>query len=257
MATRTVFPYLNQGDYDLGVRAMQVCVARALKAAGKPTVNKKNGAYGQGTVLDLVKFKQYHNLLDVNGRINPHVFGKAAWQVAWRYATAVENGWVVKRLGQIAAAEQAAREAAQSGAFLRNRVVETARLFYERRSRYWYSLVGPAATDLWEQNRSPVRRLDCSLSSILIYKAAGAHDPTGNGFAAWKGSDTGALWRAGVKVASPRPGDLVFYGWESGLQRPQHVAVYLGGGLVESFGSTQPKILSMTYRTVFGARSYL
>lgn len=260
MATRTVFPPLTQGDYDLGVRAMQTCLTRALRHRNSLTgytrrpLNAENGAYGQGTVKDLVVFKQYHNLLDTRGKINPHVVGKPAWDVLWRYATAVENGWVVTRLRQIKEAQEAAKRAA-SKAGLRDALVGVSDRFLRIRLEFLYAQIRPFPLDIFDPRWR--RRYDCSSTVIALYWCARVlTDPSGFGYQGW--GDTGALWRHGVRTYAPLPGDLAFYGWESRNARPQHVAMHLGGGEIVTFGSTPPRRTTVNYRTDYiGSRSYL
>lgn len=56
----------------------------------------------------------------------------------------------------------------------------------------------------------------------------------------WTGGYTGTLLEHGREVASPEPGDAVIYGtgWPG-----QHTALYTGGGLVVSHGSSQGPLL--------------
>lgn len=67
---------------------------------------------------------------------------------------------------------------------------------------------------------------------------------------AWRSGHTGTLVKKGRRVDPDRlrPLDLVFYGDEG--WRPQHVAVYVGGGQVVSFGSDAgPFLLPVRYRS--------
>lgn len=103
---------------------------------------------------------------------------------------------------------------------------------------------------------------DCSSACTGWYWMAGAPDPNGRdydleGF-------TGTLWDRGRLVTLDRaqPGDLVFYKSPSYPGYPYaHVAVYIGGGKVISFGSEPPRILPVDYRTgaygLVGIRSYI
>lgn len=248
------YPYLTEGDYDLGVRAMQVAVARALKHAGKPTQNAQNGAWGYWTTRDLVLFKQNRNLRDTRGKINPHVFGLQAWQAAAPFLQDREKAWIAKRMQQLAA-ERAAARASKDADRLRQAIRAVAIRFWENRHRYTYAQIRPFPPDLF--GVAARTRLDCSSSSILIYKAAGVTpDPSGFSYQGW--GDTGALWRRGRRGDQLRVGDMAFYGWESWLSRPGHVTVYIGDGEVISFGSTPPSRRALRYRSDYiGCRSYL
>lgn len=67
----------------------------------------------------------------------------------------------------------------------------------------------------------------------------------------WTGGFTGSQYRHGKAVVHDRNlkvGDLIFYG-DQGGGVPEHVAVYIGGGLVFSHGSEGgPYILKLDYR---------
>jgi NlpC/P60 family len=69
--------------------------------------------------------------------------------------------------------------------------------------------------------------VDCSSFATLCYKAAGLPDPNGlnyngQGF-------TGTLFDHGTPTATPRPGDLIFWGTDPlAPPAPAHVGVYLG-----------------------------
>lgn len=80
-------------------------------------------------------------------------------------------------------------------------------------------------------------------------------------FQGWEAGHTGTMVQHGKKVSmsSLRPLDLVFYGNEG--WRPEHVAVYVGGGRVVSFGSDPgPFLLPVRYRPdagIWAPRRYL
>lgn len=95
---------------------------------------------------------------------------------------------------------------------------------------------------------------DCSGTFELAYKLAHDHDPSipdpsalhfdGYGY-------TGTLLAHGRRVATPKPGDAVFF-----YPDYHHVGGFLGGSRVFSHGGTgDPHITSVTYGTQF--RSYL
>ncbi len=95
---------------------------------------------------------------------------------------------------------------------------------------------------------------DCSAFATWLYWAAfGKTSDVMNG-ASWTAGYTGTqstygTWVAGGKgtsYAAAQLGDLVFYG----ASPHKHVAMYIGGGQVVSFGSDGPvNILNIDYRT--------
>ena len=75
--------------------------------------------------------------------------------------------------------------------------------------------------------------------------------------AGWKAGYTGTQIQHGKRVLGRRQvGDLVFYAGSTGVIN--HVAIYIGGGKVVSFGSEPgPLLLPVNYRTVAQTRRYL
>jgi cell wall-associated NlpC family hydrolase/prophage tail gpP-like protein len=90
---------------------------------------------------------------------------------------------------------------------------------------------------------------DCSGFAHWCYKSAGAPDP---------GTWTGPQWTSGNKISAAQlqVGDLVFY---NGTVVPGHVAVYIGGGNVATFGTEPgPVIKPVKYWSALaGYRSYM
>ena len=69
----------------------------------------------------------------------------------------------------------------------------------------------------------------------------------------WKAGYTGTMFEHGVKVSRPFRADLVLYGDPFG--RSGHVALYVGGGMVISFGGEPgPRLLPINYRPVTALR---
>lgn len=108
-----------------------------------------------------------------------------------------------------------------------------------------------------------VRYGDCSIFVIDVFYAAGSPDPTGRGYDGQ--GYTGSLVGKGrlVPVSALMPLDLVFYGFTRTaspafpIGSPTHVAVYIGGGYVASFGSESgPEKRTVGYRTIHSARRY-
>jgi hypothetical protein len=121
---------------------------------------------------------------------------------------------------------------------IRDRIIAVAERGLREASRLDYAEVRPMPRSLFIQGHV---RTDCSGFATLVYKAAGAPDPNGFGY---NGSGfTGTLMANGQKVASPKPGDMVFY------RSPEHVGIYIGDGLVIEFGGEPgPKKVPVHYR---------
>ena len=140
---------------------------------------------------------------------------------------------------------------------LRNKVVQAALAAIARQSSshaYQYGQVRPYPSSLF--GAAPVVT-DCSGFSILCYKAAGAPDPNATSF---DGSgSTYTLIRQGTPVATPQPGDLIFYAVAADTQPPpNHVAVYLGNGEIANMGGAgEPVRETMNIAPVYDIRSYL
>lgn len=107
---------------------------------------------------------------------------------------------------------------------------------------------------------------DCSsYTTWLIWQAlarvhgghAGEDVVNGQG---WMEGFTGTQWVHGWSVgwSAMVPGStLVFYGWDINLGAPEHVAVYVGHGMVVSHGGEAgPLLLPVFYRPALGARRY-
>jgi cell wall-associated NlpC family hydrolase len=110
------------------------------------------------------------------------------------------------------------------------------------KSRYHYLQQRPMPAALFATNPEYI---DCSAFATLVYKAAGCPDPNGFGYDGTGNTGTLAGHAAFQRDPSQaQPGDLVFYG---GTQiYPEHVAVYLGAGLIANMGTEgEPAQLSM------------
>lgn len=100
---------------------------------------------------------------------------------------------------------------------------------------------------------------DCSSSSTwavwdatLRYKPRDFVNGTG-----WRSGYTGTMQQHGRRVTGRKlPGDLVFYG-DQGGGVAEHVAIYVGKGLVVSHGSPGAHLLAWDYRPVNEVRRYL
>lgn len=142
---------------------------------------------------------------------------------------------------------------------MRNRVVSAAWEGYLKRDQIHYTQFDRRMSGVRDKILLPhvPPWEDCSSFSIWCYWIAGAPDPTGFGYNGY--GNTGSLWPHGkhVTIAQCRLGDLIFYGWKNG--QPEHVAIYVGNGMVVSNGSEGgPYYERWNYRGDFiGARSYL
>lgn len=114
---------------------------------------------------------------------------------------------------------------------------------YNRRWNVVYTQRRPF--DTWK----PPRGLDCSASGEWACKWSNIPSPSGYSGYGWGNtwSQMGKLQSKGRKrpVSQAEIGDFVFYG--SG--GPTHVAYWIGGGRVWSFGSYPAKILPIYYRS--------
>lgn len=268
MARRTEFPELIEGDGNTGVirspgvLAFQLLMGEVnaernkLRGLKRQLLNKCNGAWGRLTTLDAVVVKQYRGILDVNGHINPHVVGKPAWNVLWEYAegkgafSSRVNALVAEELKRRADAKKALASTAPSLS-RREDIVAVAKAMCAKGSLYRYAQIRPYPTLAGAILLSQFyRRWDCSSSVLGWYQAGGVKNPLrANGKYDGYGH-TGSLWAGGVRVGTPRIADCVFYGDDFllGYWRPQHVAMYIGNGLVATFGSNPPRIASVDYR---------
>ncbi len=94
---------------------------------------------------------------------------------------------------------------------------------------------------------------DCSSFATWCYWHAGARDPNGLGFNGY--GYTGTMANHGVRVSSPRPGDLVLYGYGWPYS---HVTIYIGNGRCISHGNERgPSLLAYNYRMPAQIRSYV
>lgn len=269
MATRTEFPGLNRGDGLKGLGSPGVLAAKLLGAQVLAERNRTrgltrkmltdlDGRWDEAWTKDLVVIKQYAVLRDINGAINPNVIGKPAWTHLWTYARGPLGGrcndLVVEEIRRREEARKAlaAKTTAQN---VRARIVNSATRMVSRAGLYRYAQIR-----LFPYLRSDAihleqffRRWDCSSSCLGWMHDGGAPNPQRSDGKYDGSGHTGTLWAAGVRVTTPRPGDLAFYGddWLLGYWRPQHVALVINQTQVATFGSNPPKIASIHYRRDF------
>ena len=122
----------------------------------------------------------------------------------------------------------------------------------EQKHHYHYLQTRPYPQSLWSFEAH--NGIDCSSFATLVYKEAGMPDPNGAGY---NGSGyTGTLVKHGRPVASPQPGDLIFYGGT--VVVPGHVGVYVGTGKVVEIGSDAGiQFIQWDYRPVIAIRRYI
>ena len=141
------------------------------------------------------------------------------------------------------------------GISLREKVVSNGIFGYNHRDLIHYTQgsermygvrnhIHPPSIPRWE---------DCSSFVTWCYYVAGAPDPNHLGYNGY--GFTGTLASHGVRVSSPKPGDLGFYGWFP----YHHVVMYVGSGRSVSNGNEYgPELLSASVIPGFSHwRSYL
>lgn len=259
------YPHLQEGNYDLAVRAAQVALTRGLKARGIVPHNKMNGQYGSLTKNDVNRFEHAVGIKPVKGTdITPET-----WRALKPYLRDSEKRWLSRRRKQVVA--RRLKERARAAALAARLRLPRARLersceemwtTYQARARagrpITYSMLfsRPFVYD-------PARALhyDCSATVSVIYHMAGCADPNGldhNGY-----GYTGTLIRYGRYVFTPQPGDLAFYG-NMGGGIPSHVGIVISstlaskllgrsvsGPYVLSFGHDPMEIVPLHYRADF------
>ncbi|HKY60538.1 MAG TPA: NlpC/P60 family protein [Gemmatimonadota bacterium] len=224
-------PNLVVGNRNQAVKAAQIGLRKALAPHGK---NLRNGAYGSNTVKDVLAFRLAHGIRPFDGKR----LGQDVWEALDPYL-----GPVARKL---LAADEARRNAIKAAALTDERrglIVGEAMWGVENAGMLTYRQYRPMATSL----RSPEAedRTDCSTYATLSYKPSGAPDPNGRGYDGY--GYTGTLEQNGTPTNNPQPGDLVFYGTGA---ISSHVAIWIGDGLVASFGSEPgPRILPLRYRS--------
>lgn len=258
-------PVLRSGDRHVGVRAAKRAVHRALKAKGIKPRSSESTVYGANFVKDVHAFKAAYNVT-VGGRPsrNGHTIGRRAWvqliPFLDRYAKIMLARYKAARLAARARERARERARARRTTSLGERIAEAMLDLFERGQNVLvYAQIRPFP--LTRSIDELKNRLDCSSTMQVAYWMAGAPDPSGLDHSGY--GYTGTQWARGrfVSLADARPGDLVFYGYDSRGDFPGHVAgVYAGRGSdarVISFGSTPIKNLPVAYRPVRGVKRYV
>lgn len=125
----------------------------------------------------------------------------------------------------------------------RDLIVRAARDGYANRSRIHYVQVRPMVWHHFHvRHADQLYAEDCSSFATWCFFAAGAQDP--NGFSYNGAGNTSSLRAHGKRTNFPRPGDLAHYA------DPDHVAIYIGNGMVISNGHYPMGLYPATYRHV-------
>jgi hypothetical protein len=112
----------------------------------------------------------------------------------------------------------------------------------------------PIPDSLWTEAAHDA--IDCSAFATLVYKEAGAPDPSNNNYNGE--GNTGTQIAHALIVSNPQPADLIFYSDEGNKSFPQHVGVYIGNGEVIEIGSSNGITrIQWDYRKVVAIGSYL
>lgn len=215
---------LHKGDQGKDVLAAQRALRKALYKLGYYPVNHCSSLYGNGTLLDTLRFQRREGIV-ADGHIGTHT-----WIALDPYLDAYGKLLLTPK----------PKPPTPPGIKVAHEAVVLATLAPRH-----YTQTRPYAgsVEVWR-----VQGGDCSGTSILIYKEAGQPDPNGTNY---NGSGyTGSLDKQGVRVdeAQTAPGDLIFYGPGSS----EHVTVAIGGGQCVSHGSEGgPRTLPVHYRGDF------
>ena len=213
---------LHYADKGKDVRAFGRMVARALAAHGVATVNKRNGVFGHGLLVDTMAF-QSGNQLVADG-----VVGPATWHAIDPYMHAYER-LLLKFAPKPKPVPNGVKVNHQMHVML-------------ALGLSFYGQWRPAATTIAEWIK---RGGDCSGSYLLAKSIALAEAWDGYGF-------TGTMWHQGIAVseADVEIGDCIFYG-SNGIT--DHVACVsdVGGKLAIGFGAVPGHELDWFYRPDF------
>jgi len=253
-------PNLKRGDRNLAVRAAQNALHRFLHKRGLPHRNDRKGRYGANTARDVAALKAAVGAAPVDGdRLGEHV-----WHVLKRHLGAYDRVLLARYRAAVAArrAAELLRLRQADG----QKVADALMWLYENgRDRLVYTQRRPFP--LTRSIEALRYRLDCSSTVTLAYWMAGCPDPNGFGFDGRTEAYgfTGTLWSHGdlVEASTARPGDLVFYGYDSRGPWPSHVAGVVTAAKgstparVVTFGHTPIKLEDIGYRPIRGVRRYV
>ncbi len=233
---------LKLGSKGRDVRAL----GRALKSAGFwPSGQRVTNVFDETVDGAVRRFQRSRRLRD-DGEVGPDTFGALLPHYDAYGRLLVRR--VQRRLEKLA-----------NPTGKRQRIVAAANVGFRNRGSIRYTQDARRMQGVRERIRLPnfPRFEDCSSFATWCYWVAGAPDPNGRGYDGF--GFTGTQIGPGRKVTEPRPGDLVFYGWEPARNCPKHVALYVGNGNVVSHGSESgPNLAPIDYRSDRNQiRSYL
>lgn len=133
---------------------------------------------------------------------------------------------------------------------VKNMIAHKNEIHYSQEADRWEGI----QHELTHLNNEFPRHCDCSSTMTwLLWDAMGRpyHVPDIVNHAQWRAGWTGSMYTNGKEVkhdSNLKIGDGIFYG-DQGGGIPEHVAGYIGGGLVFSHGSEAgPYILGLDYR---------
>lgn len=184
-------------------------------------------------------------------------FGNVA--LLWLKRRAVRLRWkiIVKRIPPSAGQIEATRRA---------KLIAAARWALTIEARFHYAQIRPFNVNAIRDRKSSITT-DCSGSTVMLYKAAGFPDPTGNGYDGGRSRPTytGTLRSASPRksLASAKAGDFIVHGRGNGVHVTVIVVPHPTNPLVFSHGQESgPRLYRLSvqlathgsYFTVHGPR---
>lgn len=218
---------IKYGDHGRRVKALK----RAMVKAGFREHFGHTDTFGIKLRNQLINFQKHHGIVKERGHVGPHTWDKLVPYFK-------RDGYARWLINHAPAPKDTKLD-------IRKLIVKNA----------WYGYYHGASVHYQQRRPMPLSWdfpiwTDCSGYATLCYYKAGAPDPNGLQYSGY--GFTGSMWVHGNRVATPSLGDLVFY------YNPDHVATYVGGGKVISFGSEYgPYFLDAHYRYVGQYRSYV
>jgi peptidoglycan hydrolase-like protein with peptidoglycan-binding domain len=222
-----VVPYLPSGPGSKGLRVR--ALNRALSKAGFRKWQIFSTVWNPWVTKALKNFQKSRGL-PITGKYDKATHAKLA-----RFYDAYSIRYMLNSAQMVSPEERK-----------RNGFMAELMYIYNRRWNVHYTQNRP-----WDTDKPPYG-LDCSSSGEWASMQSGL--PNLSGYTSWGYGNTDTqiyrLRRLGRarSLAQAEPGDPVYYGWNGD---PSHVAYWIGGGRVWSFGSYPAKILAWNYRTDF------
>jgi putative peptidoglycan binding protein/NlpC/P60 family protein len=219
--------HLKLGSVGRDVRAIQ----RALRKANfRPKADPTTDVFDQRLKSQVTEFQRARGLTPADGEIG-----------ADEYAALKQ---FIDAFGRVLI-QRAAKAAAEANT-TRKKIVAAARLCFDHRDEIHYTQSSKRMDGVRRKLKPPQFPVqeDCSSFVTWCYFAAGAPDPNGNGYDL--NGFTGDEVQHGTEVATPRLGDLVFYG--RGRNGINHVNLYVGGGkIIGHGGEAGPRVFDLDY----------